>query len=174
MRLKIYSPCGLNRKHIKDRFDNAIVQRRTHYSAANKLKIVAAVDKMMAEVYLKQNQACSVLQVCDSQFLRWQANCALLKEMARPEKQIIHKGPVGCVDAYTEELVSFVDEWRGKGILVLRLLCLIRKACNLSPVFANKTLSVQKADVSYFMAKSRLVHCMATHTTQRPPPRNEQ
>jgi hypothetical protein len=124
---------------------------------------------MMAEEYLKQNQACFVLQVRDSQVLRWQANNrALLEEAARPEKQIMHKGPVGCMDAYTEELVSFVEEWHGKGILVLHL-CLIRKACNLSPVFANKTLSAQKAAVSCFMAKNGLVHRMAMHTAQRPP-----
>jgi hypothetical protein len=148
MRLKIYNNGSLNQKRIDNRLDNAIVQQhRTHYSAANKLKIVAAVDKMMAGEYLKQNQACLVLQVCDSQVLRWQANRALLKEAARPEKLIMHKGPVGCVDAYMEEMVSFVDEWHGKGILV-SCLCLIRKACNLSPVFANKTLSAQKAAVS--------------------------
>jgi hypothetical protein len=143
MRLKIYNLGGLNSKCIDDRFDNAIIQRHTHYSVADKLKIVTAVDKMMAKEYLKQNQACLVLQVCDSQVLRWQANRALLEEAARPEKQIMHKGPVGCVDAYTEELVSFVDEWHGKGILVTRL-CLIRKACNLSPVFANKILSLPR------------------------------
>jgi hypothetical protein len=57
MRLKVYNPGGLNCKRIDDRFSNTIVQRRTHYSAANKLKIVAAVDKMMAEEYLKQDQA---------------------------------------------------------------------------------------------------------------------
>jgi hypothetical protein len=61
MRLKIYNPGGLNCKCINDRFDNAIVQRCTHYSAANKLKIVTAVDKMMAKEYLKQNQACLVI-----------------------------------------------------------------------------------------------------------------
>jgi hypothetical protein len=109
MRLKIYNPGGLNCKRIDDRFNNAIVQYRTHYSAANKLKIVAAVDKMMAKEYLKQNQACLVLQVCDSQVLRWQANHVLLEEAARQEKPIMYKGPVGCMDAYMEELVSFVD-----------------------------------------------------------------
>ncbi len=168
MRLKVYNPGGLNCKCIDNRFDNAIIQHRTYYSAADNLKIVAAIDKMTAEEYLKQNQACLVLQVCDSQVLRWQANCALLKEAARPEKQIMHEGPVGCVDAYTEELVSFVDKWRGKGVLVLRL-CLIRKACDLSPVFANKTLSAQKAAISCFMAKNGLVHCMAMHTAQCSP-----
>jgi hypothetical protein len=147
--------------------------RTSHYSAANKLKIVAAVDKMMAKEYLRQNQACKVLQVRDSQVLRWQANPALLKEAARPEKQSLHKGPVDCVDTFTEELVSFVDKWHGKGVLV-SCLCLIRKACELSPAFSNKTLSAQKAATSCFMAKNGLVHRMATHTAQRPPPRNVQ
>jgi hypothetical protein len=44
-----------------------------------------------------------------------------------------------------------------------------QKACKLSPAFSNKTLSAQKAAISCFMAKNSLVHCMATHTVQRPP-----
>ena len=70
MRLKVYNPGGLNHKRIDDRFDNAIIHR-IHYSAANKLKIVAAVDKMMAKEMLFQDQACDILQVCDAQVLRW-------------------------------------------------------------------------------------------------------
>ncbi len=108
MRLKVYNPGGLNCKRIDDRFDNAVFLRCTHYSAANKLKILAAIDKMMAQKYLKQNQACKVLQVRDSQVLRQQANRGLLEEAARPEKQTLHEGPVGCVDAFTEELVFFL------------------------------------------------------------------
>jgi hypothetical protein len=53
MRLKVCNPGSLNCKRIDNRFDNAIVQRCTHYSAANKLKIVAVVDKMMAKEFLK-------------------------------------------------------------------------------------------------------------------------
>ncbi len=49
MRLKVYNPGGFNRKCIYDWFDNSIILRCTHYSAADKLKIVAAVDKMMAK-----------------------------------------------------------------------------------------------------------------------------
>ena len=70
MRLKVYNPGGPSCKRIGDRFDNAIVPR-IHYSAADKLKIVAAIDKMMAEKKLFQNQACDILQVCDAQVLRW-------------------------------------------------------------------------------------------------------
>jgi hypothetical protein len=57
MRLKVYNPGGLNCKRIDDRFNNAIVLCRTYYSAADKLKIVIAVDKMMAEEHLMKNQA---------------------------------------------------------------------------------------------------------------------
>ncbi len=71
MRLKVYNPGGHNGKRIDDRFDNAIVLRCIHYLATNKLKIVTAIDKMMAEEHLRQNQACKVLQVRDSQVLRW-------------------------------------------------------------------------------------------------------
>ncbi len=138
----------------------------THYSAANKLKIVATIDKLMAKEHLRQNQACKVLQVHDSQVLRWQANGAFLKEVARPEKQSLHEGPVGCVDAFTEELVSFVDKWRGKGILV-SCLYLIRKACELSPAFSNKTISAQKAAISCFMAKISLVPCSERSCTSQ-------
>jgi hypothetical protein len=93
----------------------------------------------------------------------------LLEEAARPEKMSMHEGPVGCVDAFTEELVSFMDKWHGKGILVSSCLCLTRKACNLSAAFAKKTLSAQKALISCFTAKNSLIHHMATHTAQRPP-----
>ncbi len=72
------------------------------------------------------------------------------------------------MDTFTEELVSFVDKWHGKGILVSHL-CLFRKACKLSPAFSNKTLSAQNAAICCFMAKHGLVHCMATHTAQRHP-----
>ncbi len=168
----MYNPGGLSCKRVDDRFDSAIVCR-IHYSAPDKLKIVATVNKMMSEEQLRQNQACDILQVCDSQVLRWRANRASLEEAARPMQMSMHEGPVGCMDSFTEELVSFVDEWRGMGILV-SCLCLIQKATNLSPVFANTTLSTQKVAISRFMAKNGLVHCMATHTVQRPPPRNVQ
>ncbi len=71
MRLKVYNPGSLNCKRLDNRFGNAIVQRRTHYAAAdNKLKIIHTVEKMMAEENLFQNQACEVLQVRDTQVLR--------------------------------------------------------------------------------------------------------
>jgi hypothetical protein len=108
MKIKLYSPGGFSQKRIDKRFDS-IVQHRINYSSGNKLKISAAVDPMMAKENLKQNQACAIMQVCDSQVLKWCSNRVLLERAVRPEKQILHQGPAGCVDAFTEELVSFVD-----------------------------------------------------------------
>ncbi len=54
MRLNVYNPGGPSHKCIDDRFDNAIICH-IHYSAANKLKIATAVNKMMAEEKLFQN-----------------------------------------------------------------------------------------------------------------------
>ncbi len=132
--------------HIDERFDS-FVKRCIHYSTCSKLKILSAVDRMMAKENLRQNQAYEIMQVYDSQVSRWPTKHVLLEEAARPEKQILHQGPVGCVEAFTEELVSFVDKWHGKGILV-SCLCLIREACKLSSAFSDKTLSAQKAVIS--------------------------
>jgi hypothetical protein len=71
MRLKVYNPGGLNCKRLDDRFGNAIVQCRTHYATTDKLKIIDSIEKIMAEENLFQNQACEVLQVRDTQVLRW-------------------------------------------------------------------------------------------------------
>jgi hypothetical protein len=100
MKVKVYNPGGIPQKQMNERFDRG-VQRCVHYSPANKLKIVGAVDRMMAEENLKQNQACVFLQVCDSQVLKWQASHVLLEEGARLEKQSLHPGQAGCVDAIT-------------------------------------------------------------------------
>jgi hypothetical protein len=45
IRLKVYNPGSLNRKRLDNRFGNAIIQRCTHYAAADKLKIIDAVEK---------------------------------------------------------------------------------------------------------------------------------
>jgi hypothetical protein len=91
MRLKVYNPGGLNRKHLDDRFGNAIVQRRTHYAAADKLKIIDTIEKMMADKNLFQNKACKVLQVRDTQVLRWRANPASIEEAARQRRCLCMK-----------------------------------------------------------------------------------
>jgi len=77
-------------------------------------------------------------------------------------------GPASLLDEVEEELVRFVDEWRSKGLPVSRL-SLVRKACQLCPAFADKTLPAQKMAISRIMARNNLAHRMSTHTAQRPP-----
>jgi hypothetical protein len=70
MKIKFYNPGGLCQKRLDVRFDST-VKRCIHYSAGNKLKILAAVNGMMAEENLRQNQLCAFMQVCDSQVSKW-------------------------------------------------------------------------------------------------------
>ena len=67
-----------------------------------------------------------------------------------------------------KQLIPFVNKWSGKGIPV-SCLALVQKACLLSPGFGTKTLEAQQCCISVFMMKNDMTHCMATHTTQRPP-----
>ena len=55
-----------------------------------------------------------------------------------------------------------------KGLPVSRL-SLVRKACQLSPAFSEKSLPVQKMAISRIMARNNLAHRMSTHAAQRPP-----
>ncbi len=65
-------------------------------------------------------------------------------------------------------MVSYVSEWRAKGMDVSRLY-LVRKACQLSPCFASKSLDTQRACISRSMMRHGLTHRMATHVAQYPP-----
>ena len=55
-----------------------------------------------------------------------------------------------------------------KGLPVSRL-SLVRKACQLSPAFSEKSLHAQKMAISRIMAINNLAHRMSTHAAQRPP-----
>jgi hypothetical protein len=65
-------------------------------------------------------------------------------------------------------MFSYVSKWRVKGMDV-SCLSFIRKACQLSPGFASKSLDAQRVCISCFMMQQGLTHCMATHAAQRPP-----
>ena len=119
---------------------------------------------------MTQVEAAVMLQVCPSQVSRWRGKAAQLEAALATgrEKMSLRDGPASLLDGVEEELVRFVDEWRSKGYPVSRL-SLVRKACKLSPAFAEKSLPAQKAVVSRLMARNNLAHRMTTHTAQRPP-----
>ncbi len=124
--------------------------------------------KMMAEEHLHQNQADTLLQVSPSQITRRRAKSSSLHQATRPNSLQLHKGPAEFFAKIDEKMVSYMSEWCGKGMDV-SCLSLIRKACQLSPGFASKSLGAQKACISCFMMQLGLTHCMATHAAQRPP-----
>ena len=119
---------------------------------------------------MTQGEAAVMLQVCPSQVSRWRAKAEKLEAALATgrEKLSLREGPASLLDEVEEELVRFVDEWRSKGLPVSRL-SLVRKACHLSPAFADKSLPAQKMAVSRLMARNNLAHRMTTHTAQRPP-----
>ena len=66
------------------------------------------------------------------------------------------------------ELLEFVEEWRQKGFDVNRF-TLLRKAGTLKPEILNKTDGAVKIYLSWFLAKNKLTHRVATHMAQRDP-----
>ena len=140
------------------------------YPASKKLQILSSVDLLMRMENMSQNQASVALQVCPSQVSRWRA-CAgdLAASVERGwDKLKLRQGPAGLLDDVEDQLVTFVDEWRLKGLPV-SWLSLVRKACQLSPAFSGKTLPAQKMAISCIMARNNLAHRMSTHVAQRSP-----
>jgi len=125
----------------------------------------------MKKENMTQNQASIAMQVCPSQVSRWRAcadNLAASVESGRDKLKLNQEGPAGLLDDVEEDLVTFVDEWRMKGLPVSRL-SLVRKACQLSPAFSEKSLPAKKMAISCIMARNNLAHRMSTHAAQRPP-----
>jgi hypothetical protein len=139
----------LGHTRLQKRFGEG-VQRRVQYSAADKVKIAAAVDKVMAKEHLHQNQAAAFLQVSPSLISRWRAKSSALKQVAQPNSFALHKGPAALLAKFKEQMLNYVSKWRGKGMDVSRL-SLIQKTRQLSPGFTSKTLDAQKLCISCFM-----------------------
>ena len=149
---------------------DSALERRKLYRASEKLQILSSVASLMKKENMTQSQASIALQVCPSQVSRWRAcadDLAASVESGR-DKLKLNQGPAGLLDGVEEDLITFVDEWRMKGIPVSRL-SLVRKACQLSPAFSEKSLPVQKMAISRIMARNNLAHRMSTHAAQRPP-----
>jgi hypothetical protein len=169
MKLKFYNPGGIGRVRLAERMDIA-VERRKHYPASEKLQILSSVASLMKNDNMTQNQASIAMQVCPSQVSRWRACADDLAASVESgwDKLKLNQGPVGLLDDVEHDLVTFVDEWRTKGLPVSRL-SLVRKACQLSPAFSEKSLQAQKMAISRIMARNNLAHRMSTHWAQRPP-----
>ena len=173
MKITVYNQGGINHTRIQDRVERRLqegVLRRVRYSTSDKVKILAAVDRMMVEDRLSQSQAAALLQISPSQVTRWRAKSSSFQQEAdnKPNSLQLHRGPAAFLEEVNELMLSYMTEWHAKGMDV-SCLSLIRKACQLSPGFAGKSLDAQRACISRFMMRNGLTHRMATHVAQRSP-----
>ena len=104
-------------------------QRLVRYSAADKVKIVFAMDTMMAEKNLNQKQAAAVLQVSPSHILRWRAKSSSGEQAARPNTLALHQGPASFLFEVKEQLVDLLMSGMAREFLYLVYLLSERRAC---------------------------------------------
>ena len=157
MKTKVYNPGGIGHARLAERMDSAL-ERRKLYPASEKLQILSSVDSLMKKENMTQNQASVAMQVIPSQVSRWRAcadDLAASVESGR-DKLKLNQGPAGLLDDVEEDLVTFVDEWRMKGLPVSRL-SLVRKACQLSPAFSEKSLPAQTMAISCIIRRRGII-----------------
>jgi hypothetical protein len=117
-------------------------KQRCMYTASEKMKILRAVDTMMATENLPLNVAATRLGVNPTSVIYWRKNGVVLSDSSVENKLILHKGPTGIVSEVKEELIEFVEHWRLRGFPVTRM-CLMRKVCKLKPEFLQKSCAVR-------------------------------
>jgi hypothetical protein len=166
MRL-IYNPSGTSHARDALRIENRAEQRR-HFTAGEKMKILRAVDAMVATENLPFNLAATRLGVNPISVKNWRKNAVALSDSSVENKLILHKGPSGIVSEVKEELIEFVEHWRLRGFPVTRM-CLMRKVYKLKPEFLQKSCGARLMAISRFLVKNGLTHRVATHKAQRSP-----
>jgi hypothetical protein len=167
MRL-IYNPGGTNHARDAQRIEHRFKQKRM-YTASEKMKIVRAVDAVMATENLSLNMAATRYGVSPGSVIDWRKNTAALSQASVENKLTLHKGPTSNLDAEVEEqLIGFVEHWRLRGFPVTRM-CLVRKVCKLRPKFLQKSCAVRMMVISRFFKKNGLTQRVATHKAKRLP-----
>ena len=138
------------------------------YTASEKMKIVLAVEAMMATENLPLNVAATRHGVSPASVVYWRKNAVALSNSSVENKLILHKGPTSIVSEVKEALIEFVEHWRLRGFPVTRM-CLRRKLCKLKPEFLQKSCAACMMVISRFLMKYGLTHRVATHKAQRSP-----
>ena len=166
MRL-IYNPCGINHARAAERIEKRTQQKRL-YTPSEKMRIVRAVDAMMATDNLPLNVVASRHGVSPASIRTWRRNAVVLSDSSVDSKLILHEGPTSILADVEQELIGFVEHWRSKGFPVTRM-GLMRKIGTLKPEFLQRSYSARLMAISRFLAKNSLTHRVATHKAQREP-----
>ena len=107
----IYNPGGINHaceaQHVQDR-----VFKRQSYSSGEKMKIVRAVDKMMAEENVTFAVASARLGVHRNNLVSWTNNKTALSDSLVENRLSLHKGPMSTVEDIKDELLEYITHWR--------------------------------------------------------------
>ena len=107
MKIAVYNPSGLSHARIQERVERRLqegVPRRVRYSTSDKVKILAAVDRMMVEDRLHQSQAAALLQISPSQVTRWRAKSSSFQEVDnKPNSLQLHRGPAAFLEEVNEQ-----------------------------------------------------------------------
>jgi hypothetical protein len=137
---------------------------RRRYSFVEKANLVAIVRTRMTEDRVSFSQAADSVGVPLSTLYKWQADLPLTPSTLQQD----HQGPPSFVHDIEPQLLSFIYEWRDRGMPVSRF-SVVQKATQLKPEFAEKTMRACMMCVSRFLHKYDLVHRVGTHTSQKPP-----
>jgi transposase-like protein len=166
----IYNVGGTSQNRLLARVSIQRCQRR-QFTLAQRRPIVTLVDRAVQEDGVSFIRAAENLQVSAQSVRRWRDSFQVqdtTNPQGRDDATQNHRGPAGFLDDIQEELISFVSEWRDRGMPVTRF-ALVRKLGGLKPEFLLKSSAARLMCISRFLSVNNLVHRVATHTAQRPP-----
>jgi hypothetical protein len=138
---------------------------------ANKTQVLSLVmEAKMKEERISFICAAEDLQVPVRSIYCWCANLPLLSQnsTAYVGKARNHSGHEGFLDDIKYELISFVMQWRDRGLPV-SCFAVLQKVTQMKPDFAEKMLPACYMCASCFLHQHNLVHQITTHTSQKPP-----
>ena len=159
----IYNKGGANHAPMQRRIQADSMFRR-RYSFVEKANLVAIVRTRMTEDRVSFSQAADSVGVPLSTLYKWQSDLPSTPSTLQQD----HQGPPSFIHDIEPQLLSFIYEWRDRGMPVSHF-SVVQKAIQLKPEFAEKTLKARFMCASRFLHKYNLVHRVGTHTSQKPP-----
>ena len=108
---------------------------RCRYSFVEKANLVAIVRTRMTEDRVSFPQAADLVGIPVSTLYKWQVDLPLTPSNLWQD----HQGPPSFIHDIEPQLLSFIYEWRDRGMPV-SCFSVVQKAIQLKPEFAEKTM----------------------------------
>jgi hypothetical protein len=125
--IMIYNKGGANHTHIQRRIQADSVFR-CRYSFVEKANLVAIVRTRLTENRVSFSQAADSVGVPLSTLCKWQAEIPLTPNTFQQD----HQGPPSFIHDIEPQLLSFIYEWRDRGVPV-SCISVVQKAIQLKP-----------------------------------------